>query len=227
MSFPSLMSWLGFWVLPGSGEGQNPYLRYVFAAGKLIQLTFPILFVWYFYRESLRPARPHLRGMAAALAFALVVAAGIFVLYFAILKPAGLFEDTGPKIAHWLTEFNANTAATYFTMAFFVSILHSFMEEYYWRWFAFGWLRRHIPLPVAIVLSSLAFMSHHVLVLAYYLPGHFWTAAVPFSLCVAGGGIVWAWLYHRYNNLYAVWLSHLLIDAAIMVVGYDMIAKYW
>jgi membrane protease YdiL (CAAX protease family) len=45
---------------------------------------------------------------------------------------------------------------------------------------------------------------------------------VPFALCVAGGGVAWAWLYDRSNSLYAPWLSHLLIDAAVMAIGYDL-----
>jgi membrane protease YdiL (CAAX protease family) len=156
-----------------------------------------------------------------------VAAVGTYVLYFGILKDTGIFAETGTKIAQWLTEFHANTPAAFFTMALFVCVLHSLLEEYYWRWFVFGRLRRYLPLGAALALSSLAFMSHHVFVLAYYLPGRFWIAAVPFSLCVAVGGIAWAWLYHRYQTLYAPWLSHLLVDAAIMVVGYDMVSRYW
>jgi len=44
------------------------------------------------------------------------------------------------------------------------------------------------------------------------------------SLGVAVGGIFWAWLYHRSGSLYGPWLSHLLIDAAIFVVGYDLVS---
>ena len=47
-------------------------------------------------------------------------------------------------------------------------------------------------------------------------PGRFWSAAMPFSLCVAAGGVAWAWFYHRYQTLYAPWMSHMLADAAIM-----------
>jgi membrane protease YdiL (CAAX protease family) len=66
-----------------------------------------------------------------------------------------------------------------------------------------------------------------VIVLAVYLPDQFWIAAVPFSLAVAGGGIVWAWLYERTRSLYAPWVSHALIDAALMAIGYAMLAPYW
>jgi membrane protease YdiL (CAAX protease family) len=37
------------------------------------------------------------------------------------------------------------------------------------------------------------------------------------------GGMVWAWLYWRTGSIYAPWLSHLLIDAAIFTAGYDLL----
>ena len=97
------------------------------------------------------------------------------------------------------------------------------MEEYYWRWFVFGRLRRHLSFGPAAAVSSLAFMSHHVIVLYVYLPGYFWTAVVPLSLCVAVGGVVWAWLFEQTRSIYAAWLSHLLVDAGIFAIGYDLL----
>src|SRR5439155_785789 len=82
------------------------------------------------------------------------------------------------------------------------------------------------PLGAAAALSALAFTAHHVVVLAVYFPGptEFLTVVLPFALCVGVGGAVWAWLYDRAQSLYAPWLSHLIIDAAILVVGYDLVA---
>ena len=42
-------------------------------------------------------------------------------------------------------------------------------------------------------------------------------------MCVAAGGAMWAWLYQRTGTIYSSWISHLLIDAAILIVGYDMV----
>jgi membrane protease YdiL (CAAX protease family) len=46
---------------------------------------------------------------------------------------------------------------------------------------------------------------------------------LPFSLAVGAGGAVWSWLYHRTGSIYSPWISHLIIDAAIMAVGYDLL----
>ncbi|MBI3823301.1 MAG: CPBP family intramembrane metalloprotease [Planctomycetes bacterium] len=47
--------------------------------------------------------------------------------------------------------------------------------------------------------------------------------AMPLSVCVAIGGGVWCVIYERSESLWAPWLSHALIDAAIMGVGYWML----
>ena len=122
-----------------------------------------------------------------------------------------------------IEEFNAASPGRYTALASFLAVAHSLLEEYYWRWFVFGRLRRLVPLPAAIGLSSSAFMAHHVIVLGRFFPTDFWSAAVPLSLCIAIGGAFWAWLYDRSGSIYATWISHLLVDAAIMAVGYDMV----
>ena len=106
--------------------------------------------------------------------------------------------------------------------AVLLSSLHALLEEYYWRWFLFGGLRRFMPLPVAVAVSSLAFTAHHVILLASFFGG-LTLPTVLFSLCVAVGGAAWAWIYHRSGSLLGPWLSHALIDAGIFVVGFDIL----
>ncbi len=65
-------------------------------------------------------------------------------------------------------------------------------------------------------------MGHHVIVLWVYFPGRFAAAVVPFSLAIAFGGAVWAWLYHRTGSLLGPWLSHAIVDFAVMAIGYDL-----
>jgi membrane protease YdiL (CAAX protease family) len=101
---------------------------------------------------------------------------------------------TAVRIRAKIEEFNSASPIRYVGLAGFLAVVHSLLEEYYWRWFVFGRLRKILSLPAAIALSSLAFMAHHVVVLGRFFPNDFWTAAVPFSLCIAVGGGFWAWL---------------------------------
>ena len=64
-------------------------------------------------------------------------------------------------------------------------------------------------------------MAHHVILLAAYFqwtsPSTYW-----FSLAVATGGVVWAWIYERSQTLWGPWLSHALVDAGIFLIGFDL-----
>jgi membrane protease YdiL (CAAX protease family) len=65
-------------------------------------------------------------------------------------------------------------------------------------------------------------MGHHVVILGGFFPGHFWEIVLPFSLAIAVGGVVWAWMYERSGSLLGPWLSHLIVDVALMAVGYRL-----
>jgi membrane protease YdiL (CAAX protease family) len=104
----------------------------------------------------------------------------------------------------------------------FYALAHSLLEEYYWRWFVFGQLRRYGSLGMAIGISSLGFMAHHVVLLMTFFG---WQSPLTylFALAVAVGGAVWAWLYASSRSLVGPWLSHMLVDLAIFVIGYDLV----
>jgi membrane protease YdiL (CAAX protease family) len=242
--FPSLMAWTEYMVTPREGGGPNVATQMAYGSGKLVQFTLPLLAVLLFTRrrraklEIGNPNSEHpgfgfrisdfgfrisdLPFLGLGLAFGLLVAAGIMVLYYVFLRDTSVFQETPAKVHGKLQEFGLDSVWGFALFAIFITVLHSFLEEYYWRWFVFSWLARYLTLTAAIGLSSLAFMAFHVFVLHAYLPGHFLSAVVPLSLCVGIGGAVWAWLYHRSGSLYAPWLSHLVVDAALFVVGYDL-----
>jgi membrane protease YdiL (CAAX protease family) len=225
MVFPSVMTWAYFVAAPALGTGPALAMT-VYTVGKVIQFAFPAVFVALSERRSLRPAWPSWQALAVGLAFGLAVGGAALVLYHSWLKHSGLLRDTPDKVAAKLRDLHCDTLTAFLALALFYSVIHSWLEEYYWRWFVFGWLKRHLGPWPAIVLASLAFMAHHVIVLAVYFPGvtKFFTLALPLSLGVAIGGGVWCWLYHKTGSLYAAWISHMLIDAAIMAIGYDMVA---
>src|SRR5262249_14619648 len=121
-----------------------------------------------------------------------------------------------------MVEFGIDTPQLYLLFAVLISLAHSLLEEYYWRWFVFGRLRRHMSVTIAALLSSVGFLAFHVINLAKLFPGKFWTVALPLSLCVGVGGAVWCWLYQRTGTIVSPWISHLLVNLAMFAVGYDL-----
>ncbi len=65
-------------------------------------------------------------------------------------------------------------------------------------------------------------MAHHVIVIATYLGPGRWALLVLLSLGVAATGAFWAWLYQKTGSLLVPWLSHVVADLAIMLIGWDL-----
>jgi membrane protease YdiL (CAAX protease family) len=224
MVFPSVMTWGYFVAAPGLEAAQGLTVA-VYVVGKIVQFAFPAVYVGLTEGRQLRPAWPSRQGVAAGLAFGLLVGLAALALYYGWLKHSSLLRDTPAKVHAKLADMHCDSPIKFLALAAFYSVFHSLLEEYYWRWFVFGWLKRHVRLGTALVLASLAFMAHHLIVLAVYFPGaqQFFTLALPLGLGVAIGGGVWCWLYHQTGSLYAAWISHLLIDAALMWIGWDLV----
>ncbi len=228
--YPTLLTVVYFVWLGGSEHAQ----QVAYSVGKVIQFAFPVVWVGLICREPVSWPRFNSRGVAVGIVFGLVIAGGICGLYFAWFRAAGTFATAGKTMLEHLSGLGVANPAVYAALALFYSLLHSLLEEYYWRWFCFGRLREQIAEQLvsesrrdsatwpAIVISSLCFMAHHVVVLVLYFG---WTNPWTwlFSLATAVGGAFWAWLYQRSGSIYGPWFSHLLIDAAIFGVGYDLV----
>jgi len=220
MAFPTAAAWLYFLTFANTA-----WMTSLYGGTKLIQFALPV--VWVFLLRRRRPsidARSR-GGLAAGLATGGGMAGLVLLGYFLALRGGDLAGAAAPRIAARVEAVGAGSPARFVLMALFLSLIHSFLEEYYWRWFVFGQLRRWISGPASVLLSSLAFMSHHVIIVYAFLGfGRLWWATVLFSLAVAAAGAVWAWLYTRNGSLISPWLSHVLVDLAVMAVGYDLAA---
>ncbi len=217
MLLPTGTTLLYFVLLSGS-----PSMKVAYFASKVVQFAFPLFWVFAVQRRRVRPARPDVQSMIPGLAFGVLAALLGLLAYFGYFKTSPSLQRAPELIGGKVNDMGLTTPEVYFAFAVFLSLPHSLLEEYYWRWFVFGELRRVMATSGAIVLSSVAFMAHHVIVIHQFLHGS-WVVTLFFSLCVALGGGVWAWLYHRYRSLYGPWISHLLVDCGIMYIGYDLI----
>lgn len=215
--FPTLATWLYFVALPGSR-----WTTLVFAACKVLQFTFPLIWVLGVERSHPRLwTRPSSKGLLAGLVSGLAMLAGIVFLWELFLEGTALAARATQAADAKLTAFGIGTVGGYILLAVFYSVFHSLLEEYYWRWFLLGHLRRYVPDTAAVLLSSLAFMSHHVLVVGEFLGGYgplTWILASSVAVC----GLIWSWLYQRSHSLSGPWLSHALADAGLLWIGFGM-----
>jgi CAAX protease family protein len=228
MTWPMFATFMYFVALASPSDhasGPNPWLQAFYSGSKVLQFSLPVLWIGFcrWHGQRMPPITLNLRGLGLGLGFGLAVGATMLALYFGWLRGSSMLARTAVELQAKVKDFGLASPTGFILLATFYSVIHSLLEEYYWRWFVFGELRRLIAPSPAIVISGLAFMAHHTVVLWVYFPSDFFTAVVPFSLGVAIGGMVWAWLYQRTESIVAPWLSHLMIDTAIMIVGYDLL----
>ncbi|MCE9529320.1 MAG: CPBP family intramembrane metalloprotease [Planctomycetales bacterium] len=218
--FPTILTWVYFIAL----EESEPWLQKgAYGIGKVIQFAFPLVFVLLLRKERLQIRGLDASGLALSVGFGLVVAGAMLGLYYFWLKPAGIFDSVAFEVRGKLKGFGITSLDAYAVLAIFYSLVHSLLEEYYWRWFVFGRLRNLTPLTAAVAISSVGFAAHHVLVLAKYF-GWGSPATWLFSAGVAVGGVVWAVVYQWSKSLLGPWFSHLLVDAAIFAIGWDLMS---
>ena len=207
--------------------------------GKVVQFGFPLAFVWLFHRYKLRKnklgmSRP---GTEAAdltsansappswligVGFGFLVVATMLVVYFLFIANQPVGETLKALVSGKVMSIGANTPLKFVALGIFYALCHSFLEEYYWRWFVFDILDKFHSTWVANIVSSLGFMAHHVVVLGFFFG---WDSPLAYllSISVAIGGVVWAWLYRRERSLRSCWISHMIVDAGIFSLGYFMI----
>lgn len=225
LAFPTLVTWLYFVAM---ADAPATLQQGTYAVAKGMQFLLPVVCLWGRKDFRVEPGswayvRPDYgRSLLVGAAFGFLVLAAAWVAYRYVLLPAGFFDAPLPAIQAKVAGMQLDTPARFLALGLFYSLGHSLLEEYYWRWFVFFQARRQLAFTPAAVVASLGFMAHHVLVLAIYFG---WTspATYLFSLAVAVGGLFWAWLYEKYGTLAGPWISHLLIDAVIFLIGYDLV----
>jgi len=105
----------------------------------------------------------------------------------------------------------------YWSFALFISVIHSLIEEYYWRWFVFGQLKNVVAVPYAHVLAAGSFAGHHIVIATQLFPIAW---GLIFGGLAAGGAIIFSIMYDKQKTLLGAWVCHLIVDLGIMAVGH-------
>lgn len=193
--------------------------RIAYTATKLFTVVWPLM-AWFVILRNRSPALPPLRQHLSALP--LGAATGLFIGIAILVMATGPFrevvEASAPAIREKAQLFGV--LEHYWLFAAAISIVHSLVEEYYWRWFVYGRLRALVPGKAAHLVAGAAFALHHIVVTSVYF-GLGW--GMVFGASTMIGGIVWSLLYARQGTLAGAWLSHALVDMSLMWCGYRLL----
>lgn len=208
----SVGAWAG--MIGGAGEVWG---KAVYAAAKVWLVGLPVM--WLIVVERGKPRLPRLRGdgmwpgVISGLAIFGAIVGGYWFLGRGAIDRSLVVEK--------INEIGLDSAFKYWAMAAYITFVNAMVEEYVWRWFVAGKCEALLGKGwLAIVLAAICFTAHHVIVLdVYFGPMVVMVGAVGVFI----GGAVWSALYIRYRNIFSPYVSHLLADAAIFLVGWHMI----
>jgi membrane protease YdiL (CAAX protease family) len=199
---------------------EEPWARAAYALVKVYTLVWPVLATALILRQ--RVPWPDLRLPQHRRAVPLGLAAGVVVGGLGLLLMA---SPLGESLYAYTGEVRTKVVQlgileNYITFSLFLAFVNAAIEEYYWRWFVFGTLCRLVSAGTAAILSGLAFASHHVVVVSQYFSVT-WTIVM--GLAIALGGYLWCRMVERQRTLVGAFVSHVVIDLAILWVGYQML----
>jgi membrane protease YdiL (CAAX protease family) len=220
--------WIFFAILPALFfQAVGTYFYYVYSGAQFPQAIYVVtkilLIVWpllcwaligkfLFIESEKNNKRSFLFGLASGLIFL----AAILGVYFS-------WQDYFQQYAYLIKEKVENlgiSGVKFLVFAVFLSLIHSFIEEYYWRSFVFRGLLGLVKFWPAMIIAGAGFALHHYLLLSQFFP---WPIVVLFGTIVGAAGAWWSWVYSKTNSLLGAWISHVFSDLAVMIVAYFLI----
>jgi membrane protease YdiL (CAAX protease family) len=200
------------------------FARALYGGAKVFLVVWPLAAFWFVLNQRMPWAE--LRPFGSWKAIGWGMATGLMIVGLM----GGLFLTVmGPVVQGGAPEIQEKVEAMgienyYWTYGLALSLFHSYLEEYYWRWFVFGRLRQVLPGAAAHLLAGICFSGHHIVVTTQYFS---WGWGLFLGFMTGVGGVIWSWQYEKFNSLVGPWLSHILVDLGILAIGHKVLFGTW
>jgi membrane protease YdiL (CAAX protease family) len=182
--------------------------KVIWAFAKLWILAFPVVWLLFVDKGKASWSPTNLKGIISGLAWSIPVATIILATYW--LAKGSLID---PEAKATIGDMGISSPAKFLIFASVMSLGNSLMEEYVWRWFVFSKFKILFGIWPAIILSAFFFTVHHIVIV--WNLGSLWLVFLS-SMGLFCGGVIWAWLYNKYNSIWPGWICHVAADTAIM-----------
>lgn len=140
-------------------------------------------------------------------------------IYVVIVGAYLIFKDIF-DFSSLTTSLNQSTgvnANNFVYVAMYISVVNSFLEEFFFRGFAFLTLKKFASKRFAYLFSSLMFAFYHVAMMIG------WYDCIVIGLCLIGlmiGGCIFNYFDEQGNSIYLSWLIHMFANLATNTIGF-------
>ena len=154
------------------------------------------------------------RKKSFLISFGLVIVCYVIILaFYFLLKDHFDFSN----ITKSLTSDIGVNSDNFIYVSIYISLCNSFLEEFFFRGFAFITLKNHMSKKFAYIFSSLIFAFYHIGMTFG------WVHIFVFILGFVGliiGGMIFNYLNDKTDNIYSSWIVHMLINFGINTIGF-------
>ena len=189
----------------------------IWLLAKVWLIVLPLLWLLCIDQQKVRWSPSSVQGIVAGIIAAIPVSIAIIATYWFAKNMLVSAESK-----QLIDELGIASPVTFFMFASTMSIFNSLMEEYVWRWFVFSKFKILVGVWPAIFLSSFFFTLHHIVIMWNF--GSLWLVCIG-SIGLFSGGVIWAWLYNKYNSIWPGWICHVAADAVIMWIVWRIITS--
>jgi uncharacterized protein len=189
----------------------------VFTAVKIWGIGFPLL--WVMKTDSTALRLPKFKGaeIKLGLGLGIIMFGAIMLAYWLVGQQAINLTDIRAKA----TEVGITNPGVYLAGCVYWSFINSLVEELTWRGFVVSQCKILLPKTLAVIIAALCFTTHHSIALYGY--SHNWLVVFLGSFGVFLAGVIWAWCYSYYRSITPGYISHILADLAIAIIGYRLL----
>ena len=116
-----------------------------------------------------------------------------------------------------LQEKHGITGGNFIFVSLYISLANSFLEEFFFRGFAFLSLKSYIGRKLAYIFSPALFAFYHGGMLAGMF---FWWVYLVLLAGLFVGGCIFNYLNEKSESIYTSWITHMFANFAINTVGF-------
>ncbi len=201
----TLMGYIDFVISPD---------YFVKAGAKLI--LFLVLPMTYFYFTKEIDVKSLFLFEKKQLKFLLILGIAVFTFILASYFLLGSFFDLSNITNSLESDIGVNKENFVF-VACYIAIVNSFLEELFFRGFAFLELKKVTKGNFAMIISSVFFALYHIAMMVNWMNIGL---LVLITIALFIGGIIFNKLNEKYNNIYASWIVHMFANLAINLIGF-------
>ena len=151
------------------------------------------------------------RGILKSLLLGAAVYAVIMAAYF-LLRDVIDFS----RVTSSLMDGMGITADNFIYVSLYISLMNSFLEEFFFRGYGFITLKKYTSRKFAYIFSSAVFAVYHIGMLI----GMFGVGALALLMFgLIAGGCIFDYLNEKNGNIYSSWFVHMFANFAINTVG--------